>query len=88
MNNMKLDNLKELIETGREIEFTYKNKRYSITYPDEHSSINDCISFCEFYKEPKNVFTYDELIEISVDEIKLKDIWISLDQATNEVDIF
>ena len=29
---MKRKEIEELIQTGREIEFSYKNKRYSITY--------------------------------------------------------
>ena len=59
---MNLEELKEYIQTGREIEFYYNDKQYSITYwyPD-HNEDNKWISFCEFYKETTEVKTAEEL---------------------------
>lgn len=38
------EKLKKWIETGNEIEFTYKGEEYSVTYPNDGE-----ISFCKFY---------------------------------------
>jgi len=59
---MTKEELIELIETGREIEFTYNKKRYSVTYSNE--DVKDYISFCEFYKEPTDVSSVDELCNV------------------------
>lgn len=59
---MNFNKLKEYIQIGNEIEFTYNNKQYSITYwyPDDNED-NMWISFCEFYKETTEVKTAEEL---------------------------
>lgn len=75
---MTKEELKELIETGREIEFKYKGKDYSITYPDEASEINCNISFCEFYKDTFDCFTVDELWNGIYHDMKISDILLSL----------
>ena len=62
---MTKEELKELIETGREIEFTYNKKRQSITYSNEN--VKD-ISFCEFYKETTDVSSVDELCNVKRDD--------------------
>lgn len=54
--------LKTYIEDGREIEFTYKKKRYSITYYNDDRE--KYISVCEFYKDPVDVANFDELFLI------------------------
>lgn len=59
---MTKEELIELIETGREIEFTYNKKRYSITYSNEN--IKNYISFCEFYKDSTDVSSVDELCNV------------------------
>lgn len=46
---MTRDQLLDLIKHGREIEFKYNNKMYSITYGRTNGEY--VISFCEFYKE-------------------------------------
>lgn len=76
---MKIEELKELIDTGREIEFAYNDKLYSITYFETNGQ--DKISFCEFFKDPTDVDTIDELLNIEVNNKKLKDILISLSES-------
>ena len=56
---MTIDVLKKWVRTGRELEFSYKGKDYSITYFRKNRKIY--ISFCEFYKETLDVATVDEL---------------------------
>ena len=59
---MNLEELKEYIRTGREIEFYYNDKQYSITYwHQDHREDNRWISCCEFYKETTEVKTAEEL---------------------------
>ncbi|MCM1523230.1 MAG: hypothetical protein NC120_02120 [Ruminococcus sp.] len=80
---MKVNELTKLISAGREIEFLYGNKKFSITY----GSVNgeDVISFCEFYKESTEVRTVDELLDVyrydhsvkeMLSQISDDDIWI------------
>lgn len=73
---MTKDLLKEYIDCGREIEFKYNDKMYSITYGVIDNK--EVISFCEFYKETTEVITFDELIEVSRDGVTLLQMWESL----------
>lgn len=73
---MTKDLLKDYIDCGREIEFKYNEKMYSITYSPADQE--DFISFCEFYKEPANVKTFDELLEVSRDGVTVLQMWESL----------
>lgn len=73
---MTKDLLKEYVDCGREIEFKYNDKMYSITYgiiDDE-----EVISFCEFYKDTTEVKTFGELLEISRDGVTVLQMWESL----------
>lgn len=70
--------LTELIDTGREIEFKYKGKDYSITYPDEDSKILCNISFCEANKDTFDCNTLDELWNGIYHNMKISDILLSL----------
>lgn len=79
---MKKDLLIDYIECGREIEFKYNGKMYSITYSP--ANMDDFISFCEFYKEPTNVTTIDELLKISRDGVTVLEMW----KAISEDDIW
>ncbi len=66
--------LKNLIETGYDIEFSYKEKSYSITETGKGK-----ISFCEYYKEPKYFDTVDEfMINAKIDNTPLSNIWESV----------
>lgn len=73
---MTKDILKEYVDCGREIEFKYNEKMYSITYGIIDAE--EVISFCEFYKETTEVKTFDELIEVSRDGVTLLQMWESL----------
>jgi hypothetical protein len=80
---MNLDQLREYVSQGREIEFQFNDKKYSITYGV--ISGKEVISFCEFYQETTEVETVDELIKVErngntvlqmLGSITEKDIWI------------
>lgn len=73
---MTIDVLKKWVRTGRELEFNYKRKDYSITYFRKIRKI--CISFCEFYKETLDVVTVDELWNSTYKGIKLSDMLSSI----------
>ena len=75
---MKKEVLIDYIECGREIEFKYKGKMYSIKYSP--ADMDDFISFCEFYKEPTNVTTIDDLLEVSRDGVTVLKMWESLSE--------
>lgn len=56
---MTKEQLFKWVDTGRELEFNYKGKDYSITYYNDDRK--DFISFCEAYDETVDVATVDEL---------------------------
>lgn len=75
--------LRDYIDCGREIEFSYNGKMYSITYGKVNGT--RVISFCEFYQEATDVFTLDELLEVQRDGVTVRqmisalteeDIWL------------
>ncbi|MBR1454846.1 MAG: hypothetical protein IJ593_09445 [Lachnospiraceae bacterium] len=73
---MSKEELKELINTGHEIEFTYNGKKYSIT----QGKINGkhVISFCEFYKETTEVDSFSELCDVTRDGITVLTMIMSI----------
>lgn len=80
---MNLDQLREYVSEGREIEFKFNGKKYSITYGVIDDK--DVISFCEFYQETTEVETVNELIKVERDGVTVlhmlesiteEDIWI------------
>lgn len=81
---MKIEEFKKLVETGREMEFNYKNKRYSITYG--YIDNKYVISFCEFYKETTEVDNFDELLLVSRDNSTVKEMIETI--SDNDIDIF
>lgn len=64
--------LNEYVSHGREIEFDYKGKKYSITYYGDKRK--KWISFCEFYKEPIDCESVKELCDISWNGVKVIDM--------------
>ena len=80
---MNLDELKELVETGREIEFIYDEKRFSITYGEVDGI--DVISFCEFYQESTEVQDFDSLLKISRYGKTLSEMILSVDEEQIEI---
>ncbi len=66
--------LKNLLNTGYDIEFSYKGKEYSIVKTKRNT-----ISFCEFYREPIDFSTVDDFVNNAmIEENKLSDIWESV----------
>lgn len=59
---MNKTELVELIESGREIEFLYNDKRFSITYGMINSK--EVISFCEYNKYSTEVECVEELFSV------------------------
>lgn len=76
---MKIELLENHIRTGREIEFKYNGKMYSITYYADTSK-KDYISFCEFYKEPVDVCSFEALCQVEYDGTKVLKMWESIDE--------
>lgn len=77
-SKMKKEYLIKLIEEGHEIEFEYKNKKYSICYGVIDNE--EVISFCEFYKESKEVKTIEELLTLNYNDFVLQDILGSINE--------
>ena len=80
---MTKEQLLDFINCGREIEFQFNGKRYSITYGLIDNK--EVISFCEFYQYTTEVTTCDELLRVSrggvtVEEmlknLSEEDVWI------------
>lgn len=73
MNNF--NNFKQWIDERREIEFTLKNKNYSVTY-GTHNDGTKYISFCEFYKSDTEFISADDFMKNAmIDNILLSDLW-------------
>ena len=73
---MTIEVLKKWVRTGRELEFNYKGKDYSITYYNDDRK--DFISFCEAYDETVDVATVDELWNSTYKGIKLSEMLSSI----------
>lgn len=80
---MTKEQLFKYISEGREIDFEYRGKKYSITYSPSWE--DDYISFCEYYQYTSDVKTPDELIKVEregttvlemLESISDDDIWI------------
>lgn len=80
---MTKEQLIDYVNSGREIEFQFQGKKYSITYSP--AGEEDYISFCEFYKETSDVKTVEELMQVTrngisviqmLESITDEDIWI------------
>jgi len=81
---MKKQELLQLIQDGREIEFEYRGKRYSITYYNDGRP--KYISFCEFYQEPIDVEAPEKVLDILIENIRLERIFEYLPDTA--IDIF
>ena len=76
---MTKQELLDYIKHGREIEFRYDGKMYSITY----GTINGkhVISFCEFYKETTEVEKPEEVADIARNGITVIEMLSSISEA-------
>lgn len=66
----------ELVNSGRKIEFVYDQKKYSITYGVVNGV--EIISFCEFYKESTEVETVDELLKLKRYGVSVEEMFLSV----------
>jgi len=73
---MKAECIECLIACGREIEFKYLGKYYSITYLGEKSERQ--IYVCQFYKEPKIVKTSWQVLNLKIGSKTLMEIFAGL----------
>ena len=73
---MTKEQLFEWVDTGRELELSYKEKNYSIIYPEIDNK--RIISFCQFDDEVLDVATVDELWNSTYKGIKLSDMLSSI----------
>lgn len=81
---MNIDQLREYVSQGREIEFNYQGKQYSITYGVIDGK--EVISFCEFYKETTEVETVDELVKVERDGVSVIQMLESI--SDNEIWVY
>jgi hypothetical protein len=81
---MNKEELTEYIATGREIEFVYRKKKYSITYYNDKRE--DYISFCEFYKDTLDVASADELWDAEYHGFRISEALSSLKE--DDIDIY
>jgi len=79
---MNKEQLISYIKGGREIEFQYKGKKYSITYGVIDGK--DVISFCEFYQFTTEVESAEELLEVERDGVTV----LEMLEAVSDDDIF
>ena len=80
---MSKDELLDYISCGREVEFNFKGKMYSITYGKLNGK--RVISFCEFHKETTEVESATDIFDVTRDGVTVlqmleslteDDIWI------------
>jgi hypothetical protein len=69
---MTKQQLKEWIDTGRELDFEYQGNEYSITYYKDNR--NDYISFCQYYQDTLDVSSVDVLWNFAYKGIALADM--------------
>lgn len=81
---MTKEQLFKWVDTGRELELSYKGKNYSIIYPEIDNK--RIISFCQFDDEVLDVTTVDELWNSTYKGIKLSDMLSSIPE--DEVYVF
>ena len=77
---MSREELEQLINDGREIEFKFKGKEYSITYYNDNRK--KYISFCEFNKNPTDVAAVDELLNIKIGDFNLELVFLIIPNSS------
>ena len=80
---MKVECIESLIACKREIEFSYRNKRYSITYYNDNRE--KYISVCEAYKQPVDVKNANEVLKIKIGKISLEKIFSELPDSAFDI---
>lgn len=80
---MKMEYIQELINNNREIEFTFNNNHYSITYYNDNRE--KYISFYKFYNEPIDVKNAEELFKLKIEDQTLEQIPKSLKDSSFDI---
>ena len=80
---MKRECLELLINAGREIEFTYHGYKYSITYYNDNRE--KYISVCEFYQNPIDVKSAEEVLKLKIGKYTLEQIFASLPDSAIDI---
>lgn len=80
---MKMEYIQELINNNREIEFTFNNNHYSITYYNDNRE--KYISFYKFYNEPIDVKNAEELFKLKIGDQTLEQIPKSLKDSSFDI---
>lgn len=80
---MKAECIEALINEKREIEFTYRGNRYSITYYNDNRE--KYISVCKFYEKPIDVKNTDELFKLTIGRYTLKQIFEALPDSAFDI---
>ncbi len=73
---MKRECLELLIDSGREIEFTYHGSKYSITYYNDDRE--KYISVCKFYHNPIDVSSAAEVLKLKIGKYTIEQIFVAL----------
>ena len=80
---MKMEYIQELINNDREIEFTFNNNHYSITYYNDNRE--KYISFYKFYNEPIDAKNVEELFKLKIEDQTLEQIFKSLKDSSFDI---
>lgn len=80
---MKTECIEALINERREIEFTFRRKRYSITYYNDDRE--RYISVCKFYGKTVDVKNVAELLELTIGDYTLKQIFEALPDSAFDI---
>ncbi len=80
---MRSECIEELIHGKREIEFIYRNHRYSITYYNDKRE--KYISVCEYGYSPIDVKSADELLKLHIGRKTLEQIFSSLPDSSFDI---
>ncbi len=80
---MKRECLELLIQTGREIEFTYHRSKYSITYYNDDRK--NYISVCRFYHKPVDVSSVDELLKLKIGRLTIEQVFSLLPDSAIDI---
>lgn len=82
---MTKERVEEWMKSGREIEFVYKGKQYSLS-PFVTGSNERWVSFCEYYQHNLDAKSVDDLWCQTYNGVKVSDILYSVPES--EVDIY
>lgn len=80
---MKAECIESLINENREIEFTFRGNRYSVTYYNDNRE--KYISVCKFYDKPVDVKNADELLKLRIGKFTLKQILEALPDSAFDI---